>query len=116
MKPNVLIIITGDPRLSARPAEALRIAAGVGACDGTRVAVYLRGPAVLALSEQADRLVDEENYTRYRPLLGESSRAIYAERDEPCLGELGEPALPFEAINDDQLARLTAQSDYVLRF
>ena len=40
MKPRVLFIVTGDPRTSPRPAEAVRIAAGVVAWKRADIAVY----------------------------------------------------------------------------
>jgi hypothetical protein len=116
MNPCVLIIVTGDPRVSGRPAEAVRIAAGVGTWKRADITVYLRGPAVLALSEYPDDLVDEEDYTRYLPILGEWGRPVYVQRGAPLLAELGQATLPFEEIDDARLAGLAAQSHYVLRF
>ena len=116
MNPSALFIITGDPRTSARPAEAIRIAAGVGTWKKADVSVYLRGPAVLALSEYADEFIDEDNYTRYFPIVGEFGRPIYVQKGAAVLGEIGEAPLAFEEIDDSRLAQLAAQSDYVLRF
>ncbi len=116
MKPSALIIITGDPRSSAKPAEAVRIAAGVGTWKKADITVYLRGPAVLALSEYVDELIDEDNYSRYFPIVGEFGRPIYVQRGAPLLGEIGESPLKFEEIDDAQLAQLAAASNYVLRF
>ena len=116
MNPSLLFIITGDPRSSARPAEAIRIAAGTGAWKKTDISVYLRGDAVLALSEFADEFVDEDNFTRYLPIVGEFGRPIYAQRGAPLLKEIGEAALKFEEIDDDRLAAMAANSNYVLRF
>ncbi len=116
MKRSLLFVVTGDPRRSARPAEAIRIAAGVGAWQKAEIRLYLRGPAVLALSEWTDELVDEDNYTRYLPIVREWGRPIYVERGATFLAELGQPALPFEEIEDAQLADLAAKSDGVLRF
>lgn len=113
MKPSALIIITGDPRTSAKPAEAVRIAAGVGTWKKADITVYLRGPAVLALSEYVDEFVDEDNYSRYFPIVGEFGRPIYVQRGAPLLGE---SPLKFEEIDDTQLAQLAAASHYVLRF
>ena len=48
MKPRLLLIVTTDPRISPRPAEAVRIAAGVGAWQKIDVTLYLRDAAVLA--------------------------------------------------------------------
>ena len=116
MKPSALVIITGDPRTSARPAEAIRIAAGVGTWKKTDITVYLRGPAVLALSEDADEFIDEDNYTRYLPIVGEFGRPIYVQRGAALLGEIGEARLGFEEIDDVRLAQLAADHQYVLRF
>jgi hypothetical protein len=116
MKRSALFIITGDPRCSARPAEAIRIAAGVGTWKKADIHVYLRGPAVLALSEYVDELVDEDNFSRYFPIVGEFGRPIYAQRGAPLLADLGESPLKFEEIDDTQLAKLAASCSYVLRF
>lgn len=116
MNPAVLFIVTGDPRTSPRPAEAIRIAAGVGTWKKADITVYLRGPAVLALSEFPDELIDEDNFIRYLPILSEFGRPVCVERGAPLLAELGEAPVPFEEINDSQLAVLAARSNYVVRF
>ncbi|HTH50204.1 MAG TPA: hypothetical protein VMB21_22005 [Candidatus Limnocylindria bacterium] len=116
MNPRVLLLVTGDPRTSARPAEAIRIAAGVGTWKKADVTLYLRGPAVLALGEWVDDLVDEDNFTRYLPIVGEFGRPIYVQRGAPELADLGETTLKFEEMDDARLSELAAQSTYVLRF
>ena len=116
MNSNALFIIESDPRRSGRPAEAVRIAAGVGAWREVKVAVYLRGAAVLVLGEEAEALMDGENYAQYLPVLGESARSVYVQQGATALGQLGEPALPFEEISDEQLASMAAACGSVLRF
>lgn len=116
MKSSVLFIITGDPRTNHRPAEAVRIAAGVGTWKKTDISVYLRGPAVLALSEFVDELVDEDNYTRYLPIIGEFGRPVYVQAGEPCLRDIEPATLPFEAIDDQRLAALAAAHSIVVYF
>ncbi len=116
MNPQVLIIIEGDPRSSAKPAEAIRIAAGVGTWKKTDISVYLRGAGVLALSEYADEFIDEDNYVRYFPIVAEFGRPIYVQKGAPLFGEIGDSPLKFEEIDDQRLAVLAAQSKYVLRF
>jgi hypothetical protein len=116
VKPSALFIVTGDPRTSAKPAEAIRIAAGVGTWKKADITVYLRGPAVLALSEYVDEFIDEDNFSRYFPIVGEFGRPIYAQRGAPLLSEIGDSPLTFEEIDDAQLARLAAGCNYVLRF
>ena len=116
MTPGVLFIITSDPRTSPRPAEAVRIAAGVGAWRKVAVTVYLRGAAVLALSEFPDDLADGENFGRYLPLLKESGGVICAQRGAALLHNLGHQAVSFHETGDDELAALVTKNDYVVRF
>lgn len=116
MNPSVLFVIGGDPRTSPRPAEAIRIAAGVGAWKKSRVSVYLRDAAVLALGEYVDELVDEDHYNRYVPILGEFGHPVYVQAENAFLSELGEPRVRFEKISDVQLAAFTIGFDYLLHF
>jgi hypothetical protein len=116
MKPSALFIISGDPRTSPRPAEAIRIAAGVGTWKKIGISVYLHGAAVLALSEFVDGFLDEDNYTRYFPIVGEFGRPIYVQKGAAWLEEVGEAPLKYEEIDDARLAELAAQHTYLVRF
>jgi hypothetical protein len=110
MKSRVLIIVTGDPRKSGRPAEAVRIAAGVGVWKKSDITVYLRGDAVRALAET------EEDFADYWPLLVESGQPVRVEKNAAALREIGPPALPIQEITDAQLAKLCAEQTCVMRF
>jgi hypothetical protein len=116
MTPKVLLIIESDPRGSHRPAEAVRIGAGVGTWKKVDVILYLRNQAVLALSEWCDEFVDEDNFMRYLPIFGEWKRPIYVQSGARALQELGEARLPYEEIDDDRLANLAAECNCVMRF
>jgi hypothetical protein len=116
LKPRVLFLVTSDPRISPRPAEAVRIAAGVGAWGKVEVSLHLRDAAVLAVGELAGELVDGDHFERYLPLVAESGRAISVQRDAPLLRELEHPRVRFDPIDDPQLAALAANSQSVVRF
>ncbi len=116
IKPNVLFLIASDPRLSPKPAEAVRIAAGVGVWQKVAVSIYLCGAAVLALSEHPTGLVDEENFARYLPLTADWGRPIYVQRGAPLLAGLGQPLLNYTEIDDVALGVLAAKSASVLCF
>src|SRR5208282_739578 len=113
---SALFVITQDPRNSGRPAEAVRIAAGVGAWKKVEVAVYLRGAAVLVLGEDAETLPDGENYGQYLPILRESGRPVYVEKGAARLGELVHASVPYQEISDEQWAGMAAGFGCVLRF
>lgn len=116
MIPKLLVLVTSDPRRSPRAAEAVRIAAGVGAWKKADVTLYLHGPAVRALSEFTDELIDEDNFTRYLPIVGEFGKPVYAQAGAPDLAELGEPPVSYAEISPAELAKLTAAATYVMRF
>jgi hypothetical protein len=116
MRPSLLLIVESDPRQSARPAEAIRIAAGVAAWKKAEVTLYLRGPAIRALGEWVDDLKEEDNFTRYLPLLAESGRSVLAQAGAPELADLGESPVKFEVIDDHQLATRAAGTRHVMRF
>lgn len=113
---KTLFIITSDPRTSGVPAEAIRIAAGVGAWKKTEIFIYLGGPAILALSEFVDELVDEDNFTRYLPIFRDFGKPFYVEQGSSWIGDLGEATEKFEEIGVDGLARIAAEANFVLKF
>jgi hypothetical protein len=79
---KALFVIVSDPRTSHRPAEAIRIAAGVGAWKKVDVSVYLCGEAARILDDTPGDFVDEEHFTRYLPMLQEGAGKIYAHKDD----------------------------------
>jgi hypothetical protein len=113
---RLLFVVASDPRSSGRPAEAIRIAAGVGAWKRVDLDLYLRGPAVLVLSEYPDDLAEADNYTRYLPIIREWMRPIYVERGAPLLKAIGATTVPYQEIAERELAEIAAASSYVARF
>src|ERR1700678_840799 len=114
--PKTLVMIETDPRTSARPAEAIRIAAGIGAWKKTDVTLLLRGPvAGYSLQEYADELVDEDNFTRYLPLVAESPRPIYMEDSFTDLAALEGSPWKYEVVPVAKTAELVCTHDYLIR-
>ncbi len=114
--PKTLVIIETDPRTSARPAEGVRIAAGIGAWRKTDVTLLLRGPAAgYSLQEYADELIDEDNFTRYLPIVVEGPRPIYIEDTFTDLAALEGSPWKYEVIPAVKTAALVAANDYIIR-
>jgi hypothetical protein len=114
--PKTLVIIETDPRTSARPAEGIRIAAGIGAWKKTDVTLLLRGPtAAYGLQEFADELVDEDNFTRYLPIVAEAPRPIYVEDTFTDLAALEGSPWKYEIIPAAKTAGLIRTHDYLIR-
>jgi hypothetical protein len=113
--PRTLVMVETDPRTSARPAEAIRIAAGIGAWKKTEVTLLLRGPAGYSLQEYADELVDEDNFTRYLPLVAEAPRPIYVEDSFTDLAALEGSPWRYEIISPARVAGLVRANEYLIR-
>jgi hypothetical protein len=113
--PRTLVMIETDPRASARPAEGIRIAAGIGAWKKTDVTLLLRGLAAYSLQEYADELVDEDNFTRYLPLVAEAPRPIYVEDSFSDLAALEGSAFRYEVIPRARVGELIESHDYLIR-
>jgi len=115
-RPLVLFLVTSDPRETHRPAEAIRVAAGLGTWKKADVRVYLRGPAIRALGEWVDDLVEEDNFTRYLPIVREWGHPIWVQAGAVDAADLGEATTPYEAIDDVELSRRCAEASSILRF
>lgn len=115
MKRTVLIAVTSDPRSSGRPAEAIRIAAGLSTHERLAVTLYLRGPAVLALTEDADALVDGDYFAQYLPVLAHTGQIVVA-AGSPELTTGITTTFSVQQLRESQLRTLLAQSDRVLNF
>jgi hypothetical protein len=113
--PKTLVLIETDPRTSHRPAEGIRIAAGIGAWKKTEVTLLLRGPAGYSLQEYADELVDEDNFVRYLPLVTEAARPIYLENSFTDMVALKGSAFSYEMISPERTAELVRDHDYLIR-
>ena len=116
MKRSLLLIISGDPRHSTRPAEAVRIAAGILPWGQVRLQVCLRDAAVLALDPRAEDWDCGEAFVRHLPGIAQHAKSVWVQSDSPFLAGLTDPIVPFERISTAQLARRAAECDCVMRF
>lgn len=115
-RPLVVFVIATDPRETHRPAEAIRVAAGLGAWKKADVRVYLRGPAIRGLGEWVDDLRMEDDFIRYLPIIRDWGHPVWVQAGAAEIGDLGEPSAPFEEIDDVELAKRCAAATSVLRF
>ena len=77
--------------------------------------MLLRGPAGYSLQEYADELVDEDNFTRYLPLVAEGPRPIYVEESFADLPALDGSLFKYEVISRERAAQLVRENDYLIR-
>ena len=114
--PRTLVTISEDPRESHRPAEAVRIAAGIGGWNKTEGDVLLLGPASRVLSPWADEFVDGENYDHYLPILREWKRPVFLAPDAERFEEMAEATLSFEALDVAGTAALRTRAIHLIPF
>ena len=68
MSKRVAVVISEDPRATARPVEALRIALGLSA-GGHKMTVVLLGNAPLLIKEDIEEVMDVDILEKYLPSL-----------------------------------------------
>lgn len=114
---NIVCLITSDPRTSHKPAEALRIATGLGTGGGT-IKIILAGasPAVLTHASSEIELADAETIERYLPILAEWDFMFYVERDALPVGALDETDYPVTLVTRQEIATMLAEADRCLVF
>ena len=109
---SLLVVVASDPRASHRPAEAIRLAAGVAAWRNVAVTLFFTGAGGAAVSGDCDDFVDEESYTRYLPMFVESGGRVYVESTTVASNS----ELPHEKLPRQQFAALPSKMTYLFRF
>ena len=66
MSKRIAVVISEDPRITARPVEALRIALGLCAGDH-ETTVILLGRASIMLTEDTEEIIDVDVLEKYLP-------------------------------------------------
>jgi hypothetical protein len=112
----VLVLVTADPRRSPRPAEAVRVAAGLAAWRKLDVVLYLHDAAVLALDSSTDALVDGDHFVQYLPVFSAAGGRVCAQRGAAARKGLDPTPMACEPIGHRELAALTRGSYTTLRF
>jgi hypothetical protein len=115
MTPETLFLIASNPHASHRPAEGVRIAAGVAAWKKTRVRLYLHGDAVRCLDEWAEELVDGDNFPSYLPILRDLACPVGVQAGAPGLADLA-PTLKYTELSESDLKKWVAEATFLLRF
>lgn len=115
---SALFLITSDPRTSPRPAEAVRIAAGLGSWQRMRVQVYVDDAALEGLTLDPGQIRDEECFYQYLPLLMETNPEALLVSDRARVDALETDRGPVALCktSDQHLAALAVQCSWVMRF
>lgn len=110
---KVLVVAASDPAQNGRVAEAIRLAAGIGGWEKVKVQICFCGPAVQALDESVDELINGDVVATYLPLLLEQDSTVHLLRGGR---RISEPLPGVKTVTISQLASLTREADCVMRF
>lgn len=113
---SVLIIVRSDPRLNGRPAEAIRMAAGIAVWRKARVQLLLQGASAGVLGEFADELVHGDTITRFLPMLVESSGPVLVDAGLRGCDVAGLASVPCKEVTADEIAAIASDCDAVFTY
>lgn len=115
---SALFVIASDPLTSPRPAEAVRIAAGLGSWQRIRVHVYVHDAALEGLTAAPGQVRDEECFHQYLPLLVENNPQALLVSDRARVEALETDRGPVALLktSDQRLAALALKCSWVMRF
>ena len=117
-KPHVLFLITSDPRHSARPAEGVRVAAGLAVGQKAQVSLYWGEPLAGLPEAAACDLVDGDCFEQYLPVLAAHGGELLTApaEDQAPPSDDNAPSWHFLPVTTTRLAELAAGSQIVLQF
>jgi sulfur relay (sulfurtransferase) DsrF/TusC family protein len=113
MSKRIAVVISEDPRMTARPVEALRIALGLSAGDH-KLTVILLGQAPLLLKEDREDITDAEILETYLPSFKHLSIPFVIE--EGTVLDVGMKGFSVTTLPADEIRRFVRSVDRNLIF
>ncbi len=115
MAPKIVFLIRSNPEKSHRPAEAIRIAAGLG-IGKNPLKIILSGESPRILSDDEEDLVDIEIIEKFLPLIKEWNIPLYVDKDSLAHIDLKNSPYDFRAVGPEESSELLAGGHYVFVF
>jgi hypothetical protein len=113
MSKRVVVVISEDPCVTARPVEALRIALGL--CSGDHeTTVVLLGRASMLLTDDTEEIIDVDILEKYLPSLKDLSVPFIVEAGTPM--DAWSDDLSVMARTADEIRQLVQSADRSLIF
>ncbi|MCC7202243.1 MAG: DsrE family protein [Nitrospirae bacterium] len=104
---KIVFLIRSNPCESARPAEAIRIAAGLGTGNNS-IKVILSGNAVRALSPDEDDLEDIDIIEKFLPIIKDWEIPLYVDKGSAADVDLKGSPYSYTTVNNEELSELIA--------
>ncbi len=110
---SICFIIRSDPRRSHRPAEAVRIALGLGGSEHP-IQILLLGEAAQILTVELEGLKEGEALERYLGTLSEWKTPFYIEKGHALDDEVDRERFNVREVSEKEQADLLAFAERVL--
>jgi len=115
-KPIILLIIGGDPRVSIRAADAIKMASEILSWKNIQLIVYLKNAAALLLHPTINNWIGHDVISKSLPLLIEHKCQFLVEQSNPFLREISGNKIPFKTVTATEFAAIASDSKFVIRF
>lgn len=112
---SLCFVIRSDPRTSHRPAEAVRIALGLGGSEHP-IQILLLEEAVQILTDEVEGLREGEALERYLGTLSEWKTPFYIEKGHAPAGEVDRERFNVREVGVKEQADLLASAERVMVF
>ena len=117
IKRPIVMLITENPFQTHRPAEALRIALGLGSGGDIIVTVILRGEAARLLTDDVEEACDgEELAEHYLPVFREWGTTFLVDEAATRYLDNGRTDFPFTVLSEADIATALANAGRVMIF
>jgi hypothetical protein len=116
MKRSALFMVSSDPLKTNRPAEAIRIAAGILPWKKIKVQIYFHHPFARALREHPEDLKGLDHILRFYPILDQEPHTTFGPQDSGPEFELDGQYLHLTPMPPPKLAQLQNSSTWLLHF
>lgn len=115
MAAKLVIIIRSNPNESNRPAEAIRIAAGLG-IGKNPLKIILSGESPRILSADEDDLMDIDIIEKFLPMIEEWNIPIYVDKITLNNIDLKNSPYKYRTVDKEETSELIAGGHYVMVF
>ena len=112
---KIIFLIRSDPSESHRPAEAIRIAAGLGTGNNS-IKIILSGEAVRVLSPDEEDLEDMDIIEKFLPIIKDWEIPLYVDRDSSAGIDLKKSPYAFRTVDNEAVAEILAGGHSVFVF
>lgn len=115
MTAKLILLIRSNPDNSHRPAEAIRIAAGLGIGENP-LKIILTGESPRILSPDEEDLVDLEILEKFLPMINEWNIPIYVDKMSLNNINLNNSPYKYRVADNNETSELIAGGHYVFVF